>query len=182
MSHLYCVLYFDVFQAYNSASFLCFLKYLKVFPDSLLAQLLKTMMHPDLETRVGAHQIFSVLLGQNLNHPRRESEYLFETKKWQSRTSSVFESATALLEKLRKEKECLNGDKKVPNANDGTKMINLGDEEWKNSWVQKNLPYFSTLSRSIIDRIVTSPSSLDHVSILHFMIYIHQLINYLKHA
>lgn len=140
-----------------------------MFPDSLLAQLLKSMMHLDLETRVGAHQIFSVLLGQNLNHPRRESEYLFETKKWQSRTSSVFESATALLEKLRKEKECLNGDKKAPNANDGTKMINLGDEEWKNSWIHKNLPYFSTLSRSIIDRIVTSPSSLDHVSILHFM-------------
>lgn len=134
----------------------------QVFPDSLLAQLLKSMMHLDLETRVGAHQIFSVLLGQNLNHPRRESEYLFETKKWQSRTSSVFESATALLEKLRKEKECLNGDKKAPNANDGTKMINLGDEEWKNSWIHKNLPYFSTLSRSIIDRIVTSPSSLDH--------------------
>lgn len=121
-------------------------------------------MHPDVETRVGAHQIFSVLLGQNPDHPRHESEYLYETKKWQSRTTSVFESATALLEKLRKEKECLNLDKKGTDANDGNKIRTVGDEEWKRNWVQKSLPYFSKLSSSVIDRIATYTGSLENVS------------------
>ncbi|WOL00283.1 hypothetical protein Cni_G08996 [Canna indica] len=133
----------------------------QAFPDALLAQLLKTMMHPDVETRVGAHQIFSVLLGQNPNHPRHESEYLFETKKWQSRTTSVFESATALLEKLRKEKEGLNGDRKGADADNCTKTTNVVDEEWKHSWAQQNIPYFSKLSSSVIDRVATSTSSLN---------------------
>ncbi|CAL9069534.1 unnamed protein product [Musa banksii] len=137
-------------------------KHPQVFPDALLTQLLRTMMHPDVETRVGAHQIFSVLLGQNPDHPRHESEYLYETKKWQSRTTSVFESATALLEKLRKEKECLNLDKKGTDANDGNKIRTVGDEEWKRNWVQKSLPYFSKLSSSVIDRIATYTGSLEN--------------------
>ncbi|GJN31263.1 hypothetical protein PR202_gb19643 [Eleusine coracana subsp. coracana] len=81
-----------------------------VFPEALLQQILKSMVHPDIDTRVGAHHMFSAIVVRGPGHPRSESEYLYETKK-QSRTTSVFASATALLEKLRREKENLGSDK-----------------------------------------------------------------------
>ncbi|XP_039143938.1 protein SEMI-ROLLED LEAF 2-like [Dioscorea cayenensis subsp. rotundata] len=56
---------------------------------------------PDVETRVGAHQIFSAVLIQTPNHPRQGSEYLYKLRKWNSKTSSAFASPIALLEKLR---------------------------------------------------------------------------------
>ncbi|XP_010921489.1 protein SEMI-ROLLED LEAF 2 [Elaeis guineensis] len=130
------------------------------FPEELLLQLLKAMMHPDVETRIVAHQIFSVTLVRNPNHPRHESEYLYETKKWQYRTTSVFASATALLEKLRREKGCLNADKHVNDSHEEIKEKSMGDE-WKHGWARKSSPYFYKLSCSIIDRIAASNRSTD---------------------
>ncbi|XP_038980454.1 protein SEMI-ROLLED LEAF 2-like isoform X1 [Phoenix dactylifera] len=132
-----------------------------VFPEELLLQLLKAMMHPDVETRIVAHQIFSVTLVQNPNHPRHESEYLYETKKWQYRTTSVFASATALLEKLRREKGCLNADKHANDSHEEIKEKSMGDEEWKHGWPRKSSPYLYKLSCSIIDRIAAFNRSME---------------------
>ncbi|KAG1371360.1 putative protein EFR [Cocos nucifera] len=140
----------------------CLLEIVKgVFPEELLLQLMKAMMHPDVETRIGAHQIFSVTLIRSANHPRHESEYLYETKKWQSRTTSVFASATALLQKLRREKGCLNADKDGNDAHTEIKEKSMGDEELKHGWARKGSPYFYKLSCSIIDRIAATTCSME---------------------
>ncbi|XP_024019088.1 uncharacterized protein LOC21388445 isoform X2 [Morus notabilis] len=81
----------------------------KAFPETLFHQLLPAMVHPDHETRVGAHRIFSVVLVPSSVFPR-SSPSILESKKGMdlprtlSRTVSVFSSSAALFEKLRKEK------------------------------------------------------------------------------
>jgi protein EFR3 len=93
-----------------------------VFPEALLQQILKSMMHPDIDTRVGAHHMFSAIVVQGPGHRRSESDYLHETKK-QSQTTSVFASATGLLKKLRKEKENFGSDKPRNMTPDDIKSI-----------------------------------------------------------
>ncbi|XP_023548112.1 uncharacterized protein LOC111806846 isoform X1 [Cucurbita pepo subsp. pepo] len=46
--------------------------YRKAFPDALFHQLLLAMAHPDLETRIGAHDIFSIVLMPSIKCPRME--------------------------------------------------------------------------------------------------------------
>ncbi|KAL3637239.1 hypothetical protein CASFOL_019538 [Castilleja foliolosa] len=76
----------------------------KAFPEALFHQLLPAMLHPDHETRIGAHQIFSVVpvptsvapqpvLGPNKDFPRTLS-----------RTVSVFSSSAALFDKIKKQR------------------------------------------------------------------------------
>ncbi|GJN08071.1 hypothetical protein PR202_ga25959 [Eleusine coracana subsp. coracana] len=113
-----------------------------VFPEALLQQILKSMVHPDIDTRVGAHHMFSAIVVRGPGHPRSESEYLYETKK-QSRTTSVFASATALLEKLRREKENLGSDKpKNVTPDDETKIAMLTEDQtnqlFSAFWIQAN--------------------------------------------
>lgn len=69
------------------------------------------MVHPDHETRVGAHRIFSVVLVPSSVFPRSsssssipESKKALDLPRTLSRTVSVFSSSAALFEKLRKEK------------------------------------------------------------------------------
>lgn len=57
------------------------------------------MVHPDHETRVGAHRIFSVVLVPSSVCPRPSSSI----PRTLSRTVSVFSSSAALFEKLRKD-------------------------------------------------------------------------------
>ncbi|KAJ4817138.1 ARM repeat superfamily protein [Rhynchospora pubera] len=122
---------------------------LTVFPEALLLQLLKAMTHPDPESRLGAHLLFSSVLVKTPNHPRSDSEFLYETKKWQSRTTSVFASATALLEKLRREKESLSGDSKTGNNS----KERVCEKELKSSWgPQKSSVFFTKLGFSVFDR------------------------------
>lgn len=127
-------------------------------------QLLKVMLHSDVEARVGAHLIFSVLLFPSSFHTHEvsslRSRYLDQRNKRHSHTASA--SITALLEKLRRDR-------------DGTKAENHGNvvhddkegdvvaEEWKQSCGLKNSPNFYKLS-SIIDRATGSPSLTDTVS------------------
>lgn len=81
----------------------------KAFPETLFHQLLPAMVHPDHETRVGAHRIFSVVLVPSSVCPQPSSVGT-ELKKGLglprtvSRTVSVFSSSAALFEKLRKDK------------------------------------------------------------------------------
>ncbi|KAI3770464.1 hypothetical protein L6452_01598 [Arctium lappa] len=82
----------------------------QVFPEGLLLQLLKLMLHPDVEIRLSGHQIFSVLLIPSSNHLRRDASN--HTRRWSSDTASVFASVTSLLDKLRREKDGTEGEKR----------------------------------------------------------------------
>ncbi|KAK4371504.1 hypothetical protein RND71_010979 [Anisodus tanguticus] len=79
----------------------------KAFPEALFHQLLPAMVHPDHETRVGAHQIFSVVLVPSSVSPQKVSEETTHLRKAAdfsralSRTVSVFSSSAALFGKLR---------------------------------------------------------------------------------
>ncbi|XP_062211023.1 protein SEMI-ROLLED LEAF 2-like isoform X2 [Phragmites australis] len=133
-----------------------------VFPEALLQQILKSMVHPDVDTRVGAHHMFSAVIVRGPSHPRNESEYLYETKKWQSRTTSVFASATALLEKLMKEKE--SSDKPRNVMHDDVKERNMHEEN-KHVWARRNSAYFSKLVFSFTDRCAPLNSSAEGTNI-----------------
>ncbi|CAN4107200.1 unnamed protein product [Withania somnifera] len=78
----------------------------KAFPEALFHQLLPAMVHPDHETRVGAHRIFSVVLVPSSVSPQKvlEQPHLRKTAEFSralSRTVSVFSSSAALFGKLR---------------------------------------------------------------------------------
>ncbi|XP_050222959.1 protein SEMI-ROLLED LEAF 2 [Mercurialis annua] len=130
------------------------------FPESLLVQLLKVMLHPDIEVRVGAHQIFSMLLIPSSSHPRQgvaslRSGYICEPR--HPSTASAFSSIAALLEKLRREKDGGRMDKHRNNVSDDHKEKAFLEEDWKQGRPRKASPNFYKIS-SIIDR--TSATSL----------------------
>nr|DAD38267.1 TPA_asm: hypothetical protein HUJ06_008908 [Nelumbo nucifera] len=115
------------------------------------SQLLKTMVHPDTEVRVGAHQIFASLLVPTFNHPRHELAslqcvYMYESKRWQSKTASALASATALLEKLRREKGVTRSEKHRNNTQEDSRDRETSEEEWKHGWARKNSPNFYKLN------------------------------------
>ncbi|XP_058728224.1 protein SEMI-ROLLED LEAF 2 [Vicia villosa] len=79
----------------------------KAFPEALFHQLLLNMVHPDFETRVGAHRIFSVVLVPTSVFPRSclsvsDPKGIIRTL---SRAVSVFSSSAALFQKLRHERQ-----------------------------------------------------------------------------
>ncbi|KAM7270197.1 hypothetical protein ACFE04_029411 [Oxalis oulophora] len=79
------------------------------FPEALFHQLLPAMVHPDHETRVGAHRIFSIALVPSsvCPHPSlvdSESKSPTDLSRTLSRAVSVFSSSAALFEKLRRER------------------------------------------------------------------------------
>ncbi|XP_062144485.1 protein SEMI-ROLLED LEAF 2 isoform X2 [Alnus glutinosa] len=130
----------------------------QVFPEALLIQLLKVMLHPDVEARVGAHQIFSALLFPSSNHPLHEvaslrSSFLHQPRRWHSNTASA--SVTALLEKLRREKDGTKVEKHGNNVHDDFKERDIVEEDWKQGCARKNSPNFYKFS-SIIDRTAGS--------------------------
>ncbi|KAF4354005.1 hypothetical protein G4B88_011168 [Cannabis sativa] len=134
----------------------------QVFPESLLVQLLKVMLHPDLEVRVGAHQIFSILLVPSSNRPRHEvaslrSGFLYQSRRWHSNTASAFASITARLEKLRREKDGSKTEKNGNTFHDDNKEKDIVEEDFKQGRGRKNSPSFYKIS-SIIDR---KPGSID---------------------
>jgi len=81
----------------------------KAFPEALFHQLLPAMVHPDHETRVGAHRIFSVVLVPSSVCPHSYSSSIGMKKttdfpRTLSKTVSVFSSSAALFEKLSDQK------------------------------------------------------------------------------
>jgi len=81
----------------------------QVFPEALFHQLLLAMVHPDHETRVGAHRIFSVVLVPSSVSPFPNLKSLDQCRKHDvqrtlSRAVSVFSSSAALFDKLRRDK------------------------------------------------------------------------------
>ncbi|KAK6124840.1 hypothetical protein DH2020_041416 [Rehmannia glutinosa] len=79
------------------------------FPEALFHQLLPAMLHPDHETRIGAHQIFSVVLvpssvSPQLDQTLPDSKKNIDFPRTLSRTVSVFSSSAALFEKLKNQR------------------------------------------------------------------------------
>ncbi|KAM7264985.1 hypothetical protein ACFE04_002668 [Oxalis oulophora] len=79
------------------------------FPEALFHQLLLAMVHPDHETRVGAHRVFSVVIVPSSVCPQEsmvdsKSNNATDLSRTLSRTVSVFSSSAALFEKLKKDK------------------------------------------------------------------------------
>lgn len=134
----------------------------QVFPESLLVQLLKVMMHPDVEVRVGSHQIFSVLLIPCSNRPRHEvaplqSGFVYQSRKGNSNTASIA-SITARLEKLRRERDGPKAEKHETDiACDEFRDRDIAEEDWKQGRTHKSSPNFYKIS-SIIEK--TAGSSL----------------------
>ncbi|KAL0334302.1 UNVERIFIED_CONTAM: protein SEMI-ROLLED LEAF 2 [Sesamum angustifolium] len=83
---------------------------LDAFPEALFHQLIPAMLHPDYVTRIGAHQIFSVVLVPTSVCPQTTSTVTVAKKnnmavpRTLSRTVSVFSSSAALFEKLKNQK------------------------------------------------------------------------------
>lgn len=115
----------------------------QVFPEGLLLQLLKLMLHPDVEIRLSGHQIFSVLLIPNSSHLRRDASN--RTRRWSSDSASVFASVTCLLNKLQKEKDGTGVESEVC-IQDGFMGKENAEAEKKNVWGQKKSPNFQKLS------------------------------------
>lgn len=129
---------------------------------------MRVMLHPDVEIRVGGHQIFSTLLIPSSNRLRFDAS---NDTRWHSSTASASASITALLEKLRREKD---GNKlEKPGFNSQTEFIERdnSEEERKQAWTRKNSPNFYTLS-AIIDRTAGSSSLSEVVSdFCHYYLY-----------
>ncbi|KAM5558837.1 protein SEMI-ROLLED LEAF 2 [Rosa sericea] len=130
----------------------------KAFPEALFHQLLPAMVHPDHETRVGAHRIFSVVLvpssvSPNLFSSNTETKKAFDLHRTLSRTVSVFSSSAALFEKLRREKIssresiCEEDENTVPegeerNTNNG--FLSRLKSSYSRTYSMKSLPAPST--------------------------------------
>lgn len=83
---------------------------LQEFPESLFTELLQAMLHPDLETRTGAHRIFVLLLVPSSvsQSSRYEQQFLPHTDlpspSRSKKRVSAFSSAAALFERLRRDR------------------------------------------------------------------------------
>lgn len=119
----------------------------QVFPEALLAGLLKAMVHPDVEVRVGAHQIFSALLSPSSSH--QTTNIFSQPKKAHSSSASI----AALLERLRTE----NGGNEQQRKEDESREISINDKKWKQGQTIKNSPNFHNIS-SILDMKACSTS------------------------
>lgn len=116
----------------------------QVFPEALFIQLLKVMLHTDVEIRVGGHQIFCFLLIPNSAHARNDA--FDHPRSCHSESASTFSSITALLEKLRLE---IYGTKvKQGSERDDYHKI---EEELMHGRSHKNSPKMHIIS-SIVDR------------------------------
>ncbi|KHG02153.1 Protein EFR3 [Gossypium arboreum] len=128
----------------------------QVFPEALHVQLMKAMLHPNLEVRVGAHQIFSALLIPSSFRPRHEvaslcSGNVYEPRRWRSNNASAFASISVLLEKLRREKDGIKREKNGFNIHDDLKGKANMEDGRNQGHVHRSSPNIYNIT-SIIDR------------------------------
>ncbi|XP_076952093.1 protein SEMI-ROLLED LEAF 2-like [Bidens hawaiensis] len=122
----------------------------QVFPEGLL-QLIKLMLHPDVEIRLSGHQIFSVLLIPNSNHLRRDASN--HTRRWSSDSASVLAMVTSLLNKLQREKDGPG----VEKSEDSIQVEKENTEaERKNVWGPKRSPNFQKISSITVGEMALS--------------------------
>ncbi|KAI9162132.1 hypothetical protein LWI28_024165 [Acer negundo] len=130
----------------------------KAFPEALFHQLLPAMVHPDHETRVGGHRIFSVVLVPSSVCPQPSSnnpepKKAADLPRALSRTVSVFSSSAALFDKLRKDKSIrkdTSPENKVKSLSEGEQRNNSDGvfsrlkSSYSQAYSMKNPPAFGT--------------------------------------
>ncbi|KAK4748810.1 hypothetical protein SAY87_015396 [Trapa incisa] len=127
----------------------------QVFPEELLIQIMQAMLHADPYVRVGAHQLFSVLLIPTSARPKHEitslrASCLYEPRRWQSSKSSALASLTARLEKLRKGKNgTILPEKHQSSMQDDFKGTSSPNEDCRQGFAHKNSPNFYRMSETI---------------------------------
>ncbi|PQQ17848.1 hypothetical protein Pyn_24427 [Prunus yedoensis var. nudiflora] len=136
----------------------------KAFPEALFHQLLPAMVHPDHETRVGAHRVFSVVLVPSsvcpgLSSSNTESKKALDFPRTLSRTVSVFSSSAALFEKLRREK--ISSRESICEDNDEN-VVNEGEQRDTNNGILSRLK--SSYSRTYSLKISPAPSTPNEIS------------------
>lgn len=136
----------------------------KAFPEALFHQLLPAMVHPDHETRVGAHRVFSVVLVPSsvcpgLSSSNTESKKALGFPRTLSRTVSVFSSSAALFEKLRREK--ISSRESICEDNDEN-VVNEGEQRDTNNGILSRLK--SSYSRTYSLKISPAPSTPNEIS------------------
>lgn len=135
---------------------------LQAFPEALFHQLLIAMVHPDHETRVGAHHIFSVVLVPSSVSPHpssstQESSKSYDLTRTLSRTVSVFSSSAALFEKLRRDRSSFRennfqkGDGRVSFRQDGQQDLKLNK-------LQSSKTRFYSVKRSTLPAVAENTS------------------------
>ncbi|KAI4330508.1 hypothetical protein MLD38_028794 [Melastoma candidum] len=133
----------------------------KAFPEALFHQLLPAMVHPDHETRIAAHRIFSVVLVPSSVCPypssvAPDSKKRSDLSRTLSRTVSVFSSSAALFEKLKNDKRFLKDGSKQA---DKDKVVKEGDNTANNNGILQRLK--SSYSRAYSIRNPSVPSSTE---------------------
>ncbi|KAI5658556.1 hypothetical protein M9H77_27349 [Catharanthus roseus] len=128
----------------------------QVFPEMLLIQILKVMLHPDVEVRVGGHHIFSVLLNPNSNRARQD--VALYANRWHASSSSTFHSITALLEKLQKGKDGSRLRNGITVHDDFRERD--GEEEHLQGWAHKNSPNFQKFTAGSASLTEAEPTIL----------------------
>ncbi|TYG37431.1 hypothetical protein ES288_D13G141000v1 [Gossypium darwinii] len=106
----------------------------QVFPEALHVQLMKAMLHPNLE-------VLASLCSGNVYEPRR----------WRSNNASAFASISVLLEKLRREKDGIKKEKNGFNIHDDLKGKANMEDGRNQGHVHKSSPNIYNIT-SIIDR------------------------------
>ncbi|XP_023514234.1 uncharacterized protein LOC111778563 [Cucurbita pepo subsp. pepo] len=88
----------------------------KAFPDALFHQLLLAMAHPDHETRVRAHDIFSIVLMPSIKCPRMEPKMVSsETVSWLpfgSATQKMNGGSSSFKDEDKHASESMNGERR----------------------------------------------------------------------
>ncbi|XP_004304390.1 PREDICTED: uncharacterized protein LOC101298629 [Fragaria vesca subsp. vesca] len=138
----------------------------KAFPEALFHQLLPAMVHPDHETRIGAHCVFSVVLvpssvSPNLFSSNTETKKAFDHHRTLSRAVSVFSSSAALFEKLRREKIssresiCEEDENNVPEGerNNNNGFLSRLTSSYSRTYSLKSLPAPSTPNENSMSNI-----------------------------
>lgn len=123
------------------------------------------MVHPDHETRVGAHRVFSVVLVPSsvcpgLSSSNTESKKALDFPRTLSRTVSVFSSSAALFEKLRREK--ISSRESICEDNDEN-VVNEGEQRDTNNGILSRLK--SSYSRTYSLKILPAPSTPNEISL-----------------
>lgn len=137
------------------------------------------MVHPDHETRIGAHRVFSVVLvpssvSPNLFSSNTETKKAFDHHRTLSRAVSVFSSSAALFEKLRREKIssresiCEEDENNVPEGeerNNNNGFLSRLTSSYSRTYSMKSLPAPSTPNENSMSNIK------DLVSVSNFCLF-----------
>ena len=148
------------------------------------------MVHPDHETRIGAHRIFSVVLVPSSVCPQPSSVTPVTNKasglpRTLSKTVSVFSSSAALFEKLRKEKSfsretaCLENKENVASEgelkNNNNGILNRLKSSYSRAYSSRSLPVPLATEENPL-----SNTNTESVSVWKFLSKISYLFNYGK--